>query len=207
MQERYSACFLVLPYSAVNSAWTSCVTGWCDEYSIVNSPFPWVMLLNSVLYPNMFFNGTIHCTTTSSPSALLSRIVPFRLLTFPITVPWNSLGTVISTRITGSRILGLAFSYTCRNALSAASLNAISLESTAWLAPSVNTTRMFSTGCPINPPVWLASLNPLSHARMYPGEIAFPMIPFSKITLLLVVSFPADAFVNSTTSSSVNGST
>lgn len=42
---------------------------------------------------------------------------------------------------------------TCLNAYIEANLNASSLESTAWEAPSVKTTRMFSTGCPINEPL------------------------------------------------------
>ena len=79
---------------------------------MVNSPFPCVMDRSSVEYPNMFFSGTTHETITSSPSATESWIVPLRRFTFPITVPWNSEGTVISTCITGSRILGFAFSYT-----------------------------------------------------------------------------------------------
>lgn len=43
---------------------------------------------------------------------------------------------------------------TCLKAQIEANLNASSLESTAWAAPSIKTTRRFSTGCPIKAPLY-----------------------------------------------------
>ena len=48
---------------------------------------------------------------------------------------------------------------TCLKAYIAAILNASSLESTAWDAPSVKTTRRYSTGCPIKEPLYIQVQN------------------------------------------------
>lgn len=53
-----SRAHLPFPCSAMSCACTSCDTGLCCRYSIVNSPFPCVMDLRSVEYPNMLFKGT-----------------------------------------------------------------------------------------------------------------------------------------------------
>ena len=53
-----------------------------------------------------------------------------------MTSPMNSSGMVTSTRMTGSRIVGSAFSTASLRAIEPAILNAISDESTSWNEPS-----------------------------------------------------------------------
>lgn len=56
---------------------------------------------------------------------------------------------------------------TCLNAYIEANLNASSLESTAWEAPSVKTTRRCSTGCPINEPLYVQEETGASQQASY----------------------------------------
>jgi hypothetical protein len=58
---------------------------------------------------------------------LASRLAGF----VPTYAPWNSTGTVTSTDMMGSSTTGSALLYACEKAYIAASLNAISFESTA----------------------------------------------------------------------------
>ncbi len=66
----------------------------------------------------------------------------------------------------GSSSRGLARSKPSRQAPRAASWNAMSDESTAWLAPSLMTTRTFTTGKPSRRPFGSIERKPFSTAEM-----------------------------------------
>ena len=95
-------------------------------------------------------------------------------MSVPRTPPENSAGPSTTTFMIGSSSRGFARSKPSRHAPRAASWKAMSDESTAWLAPSLMTTRTFTTGNPSSRPLPSIERKPFSTAEMNSRGIAPP---------------------------------
>ena len=85
----------------------------------------------------------------------------------------------MSTCIIGSKIAGSAFLAASRKARDAATLNAVSLESTSWYEPSYNLALMSTNGYPARTPLSKASLSPASTDGIYSRGTTPPTIASS----------------------------
>ena len=93
--------------------------------------------------------------------------------------PKYSSGITTSTFIIGSKITGLHFLAASLRANDAATLNAISDESTSWYDPSNNLALTSINSYPANTPFAIESFNPASTAGMYSRGTTPPTIAFS----------------------------
>ena len=110
------------------------------------SPLPPVRLVRVLAYSSISAIGTWAMMTVADPRFSLVWTRPRRLEMSPMMSPTCSSGTAISAFITGSSRVGLACSTAALKPNDAASLNAISFESTEWCLPSTQRTRMSTTG-------------------------------------------------------------
>ncbi|MNJ46620.1 hypothetical protein D3C77_417550 [compost metagenome] len=81
--------------------------------------------------------------------------------------PWYSSGVTTSTFITGSSNTAPPFSFSCLVAIEAATLKAISLESTSWYEPSNTVAFKPISGYPATTPFCICSSMPFWIAGMY----------------------------------------
>src|SRR5512146_2793808 len=94
-----------------------------------------------VTYPNMERKGTRAFTTLLPGRSSIPSTWPMRALKSEMTSPRCSSGVAHSTDMIGSRIVGLAFAQPDLYAIDAATLKAISLESTSCEDPSSSEAR------------------------------------------------------------------
>ena len=97
----------------------------------------------------------------------------------PMISPKYSSGITTSTFMIGSKITGLHFLAASLRANDAATLNAISDESTSWYDPSNNLALTSINSYPANTPFAIESFNPASTAGMYSRGTTPPTIAFS----------------------------
>ena len=98
--------------------------------SMLCVPRPWVSERSAVAYPNISESGARAEITFSSPRSSTLSMVARRPLRSPIVSPMYASGAETVTSRIGSRIIGPALGHTVLNASEAATLNAISEEST-----------------------------------------------------------------------------